>query len=294
MPVSPDKVRNFARRIKGMQSEGLALSNETRLRVFKIVDGHRKTINDAIRQAATEGGKELPTVAAPKLSELIRSESDEMAEEIREALQDAQKQAIDTAVARVESIADEAELEGMFFAPSADLAIMAQGYAAELVSTITPELMPQVNTILGRAGIGGITPFEAMKQIDTVIGAGGAGGVSWQAERIVRTEVNRIYNVTLDTQLQSLKAHMPNPKALKKTWQFGSWRPGRREDHQAMDGVSVPFDEPFVLPSGVKLMYPHDAMGDDSMATNTVAGETICCACGYTVDEESVIEALEL
>lgn len=286
MPIDTKTVHLFSQRIKGMQSAGLALSDATRLRVYKIVDEHRLKINDAIRRAATDGGKELSTVNGAKVSEVIRAESEAMSEEIRLALQDAQKEALDAAVRRAQMLASEAEMEGLFFAPSAELAIVAQNYSAQLVSSITPELMPQVNTILGRAGMGGITPFEAMQQIDVLLGQAGASGVSYQAERIVRTEVNRIYNVTLDTQLQSIHNHMPNPKALKKTWHSGPYRPGRRESHQAMDGKSVPFDEPFVLPSGARLDFPHDPMGPPE--------ETINCGCGYTLDSESIVEALEL
>jgi hypothetical protein len=46
-----------------------------------------------------------------------------------------------------------------------------------------------------------------------------------------------------------------------------------RETHEAMDGIIVGADEPFTLPEGDLMMYPHDG----SMGAS--AGEIINCAC---------------
>lgn len=282
----PPNLKSFAKNVKAMRTEGIEISNDTRLRIYQITESHRKTINDAIRRAANVDGQEINQVSVPKLSELIRTESEQMADEVKAALIDAENDAVKAAIHRVEMIADTAELEGIFFAPSADLALTIQSYAADKVKTIVPELMPKVNAILGRAGMGTITPFDAMKGIDEVVGINGSGGVSYQAERIVRTEVNNIYSKTLDSQMNIFAQHIPNHGALKKTWKFGYWREGRREDHQQMDGVTVPYNESFVLPNGHKLMFPHDPDG--------AAEDIINCACGFVIDSESILEALEL
>ena len=285
MPASPEQIARFSRRIKDMQNAGLNLSNETRLRVYRVVESHRSVINDAIRQSLVDDGKVLPSSAASKVSDVIRAESDKMAEEIRLVLNDAQVEAIATASTRAQMFADTAELEGLFFSPSAELALTAQRYAADLVVSITPELMAEVNPILGRAAIGGISPFEAMKQVDLVIGKSGTGGVSYQAERLVRTEVNRIYSVALDTQLQGIASHMPSPEELEKTWVSGPWRPGRREGHQRMNGQTVKFHEKFFNEdTGIYLMYPHDPDAPVSEVAN--------CGCGYVLNAVSVAKAL--
>lgn len=281
MPVTAKQIKAFAAKVRGMKSEAVNLSDETRSRVYRVVDSHRKSINDAIRQAASNEGKELTSAQTPRLSDLIRAESREMSDEIRVIIQDAQNEGIRLAVDRAQAIADTVEIDSAFFSPSAELASIANRYAAELVSTITPDLMPEVDAILSRAAMGTLSPFEAMRGIDVALGRNGDGGVSYQAERIVRTEVNRIYNVTLDSQLQSLAAELPNPKELRKVWVSGPYRPGRRESHQEMNGETVPYNEPF----SNGLMFPGDPSGD--------ASETINCGCGWTLESDSIIDAFE-
>lgn len=284
MPVSTKQVHAFTNKVRAMQQAGLDLSDATRNRVYRIVDTHRANINDAIRRAATEGGKELPAAEVPRVSDIIRRESQEMQKEIHVALRDAQEEAVKQATLKTEALANAADIEGVFFTPSAELMVMAERYAADLVSTISSELMPKVNAVLGQTIGGGYTPFEAMKEIDLLVGIKGASGVSYQAERIVRTEINRVYNVTLDMQIQNLANYLPNPKQLLKQWVSGPYRQGRREDHQSMnDEPPVPYDEPFILPSGAALMFPGDPMAP--------AEETINCGCSWKLVPESIVEA---
>ncbi len=284
MPVSPATVAQFAAKIKGMQTEALALKDETRREIFRVVESHRKEINDAIRRATAEGGKALPSQNLPRLSQTIAAEREAMNGEVIEILKQANTDAINTAVARAQAIADVAELEGAFFSVSPELAAIANSFSADLITTISPDLLPKVNSAIGRAAMGTISPYDAMKAVDEAMGIAGSGGVSYNAERIIRTEVGRVYNVTLDTQLQSLQTYMPKPDELEKTWVSGPYRPGRREEHQAMDGVTVPFNQPFVLPSGARLMFPQDPSGP--------ADETINCGCTYKIEEKSVLRAL--
>ncbi len=78
----------------------------------------------------------------------------------------------------------------------------------------------------------GLTPYETMQELDTLLSRAGQRGVSYQAERIVRTEVQRVYSIALDTQVQSLAALVESPNKLLKQWVSGPFRPGRREKHQ--------------------------------------------------------------
>jgi len=86
---------------------------------------------------------------------------------------------------------------------------------------------------------------------------------TWRAERIARTETTAALNVGY---LESLKL----VGATKKMWlTAGDERV--RDAHEAMDGIIVNIDEPFVLPSGAVLNFPCDPDGDPH--------ETINCRC---------------
>ena len=88
----------------------------------------------------------------------------------------------------------------------------------------------------------------------------------WQARRIAQTETmigmadaGALAASTLDV-------------SFVKQWAI-SGLGNTRETHEAMDGIIVEADEPFILPEGDMMMYPHDS----SMGAS--AGEIINCAC---------------
>jgi len=87
----------------------------------------------------------------------------------------------------------------------------------------------------------------------------------WQAMRIARTEVLSASNYG------SLKGAESTGIPMVKRW-VASSAADPREDHQAMDGVVVNFQDMFQLPSGVRLEYPGDPSGP--------ASEIINCQCG--------------
>ncbi|MFZ5434294.1 MAG: hypothetical protein ACOZB3_11050, partial [Calditrichota bacterium] len=126
--------------------------------------------------------------------------------------------------------------------------------------------------------------------LDKLIGRAAQHGVSYQAERIVRTEVQRVYSIALDTQMQALAARIDAPKKLMKEWVAGPYRPGRREEHQAINGQRVPMDVPFEITredgSKVYLMYPR-ALGPDN-----APDQTINCGCSWRLAPDSIMDAM--
>ena len=87
----------------------------------------------------------------------------------------------------------------------------------------------------------------------------------WQVRRIAQTEV--MIGMADASALAAKTLDVP----FVKQWSI-SGLGNTRESHEAMDGVTVDQDEPFVLPGGM-LLYPHDtSLGAD-------ASEIINCAC---------------
>ena len=88
----------------------------------------------------------------------------------------------------------------------------------------------------------------------------------WQARRIAQTETMIGLAGAGDIAARSLDI------PFRKQWAV-SGLTNTRETHLVMDGVIVDQDEPFVLPEGDLMQYPHDS----SMGAS--AGEIINCAC---------------
>lgn len=91
----------------------------------------------------------------------------------------------------------------------------------------------------------------------------------WKALRIARTEVVAASNEGVKMGAEDL------PGSKSKVW-ISTFDDRARPDHMAMDGVTVPSNELFTLPSGVKLEYPGDP-------TVNAPEEVINCRCGYEI-----------
>ena len=88
----------------------------------------------------------------------------------------------------------------------------------------------------------------------------------WQARRIAQTET--MIGLADAGNIAARSLDIP----FRKQWAI-SGLSNTRETHEAMDGIVVDQDEPFVLPDGDMMQYPHDS----SMGAS--AGEIINCAC---------------
>lgn len=88
----------------------------------------------------------------------------------------------------------------------------------------------------------------------------------WQARRIAQTETMIGLADAGDIAARTLDVR------FNKQW-CTSGMSNTRETHLVMDGEIVDQDEPFVLPDGDLMMYPHDG------SLGASAGEIINCAC---------------
>lgn len=88
----------------------------------------------------------------------------------------------------------------------------------------------------------------------------------WQARRIAQTETMIGLADAGDIAAHTLDV------GFTKTWAV-SGLGNTRETHLVMDGETVDQEEPFLLPEGDMMMYPHDG------SLGASAGEIINCAC---------------
>jgi len=258
----------FDRKIRVIQKEAIGLSKDAVLAIEKVLQKHRLVINDLIKNSSDSTS--IKAFNLPTLSQQIQSEVNVMISEATKIVKDAQAGVFQIGVTQGLETAQAIGLQTAFLMPTPHLLVIATNYTADHITGLGSDLMGQINGVIQRVVLDGQNPFDAMKSIDEVIGRGGAGGVSYQAERIVRTEVNRVYSIATDATVNEFGKQV---KGLKKQWVSGAFRAGRREYHQSEnvnDGLPIPFNQPFMV-GGEPLDYPRDPKGSPE--------NTINCGC---------------
>lgn len=88
----------------------------------------------------------------------------------------------------------------------------------------------------------------------------------WMVRRIVQTET--MIAMSHGQYASMMQLGIP----FTKTW--SATGRNTRPQHELMNGVTVPYDQLFIMPNGDKMMYPHDEMNGAS------ADNIINCCCG--------------
>lgn len=148
-----------------------------------------------------------------------------------------------------------------FFRPSLAQVNVINDFNAALVTDITTQVRKLINIEVRNVALGVIRPIEAMANITKKMGlppraSDPTTGIAYRAERIVRTETNRIYNMAVFSQQLALYKDFPS---LRKSWvAIGDER--TRNAHLHAHQQWRPIDEPYLV-MGESLMYPLDPVG---------------------------------
>lgn len=98
-----------------------------------------------------------------------------------------------------------------------------------------------------------------------------------QPMRIIRTEAGRVYARAQEETLDRISKNVP----LLKKWHTSKdervrgFKPGDKVDHMSMEGQTVPYEEDFVFPDGIKTKTPR---------LSGVASHDIHCRCWMSVE----------
>lgn len=177
----------------------------------------------------------------------------------------------------------DANIAGVFFRPSeAQVDILAQ-FSADLVSGVSAELRRGITRVIRMSALGGQSSLDAMREITQILFKSGrpisvkaklTKGIAYEAERTLRTETNRAYNLASFSQQEKLRQDIPG---LEKGWMATGDRRTRLA-HLIAHGQTVPVNDMFILTnkdgSKAELMYPGDPAGP--------AEQTIYCRCTLT------------
>jgi hypothetical protein len=136
-------------------------------------------------------------------------------------------------------------------------------FLTDRMKAVTTDTINRVNTELGLALTGVVTPFETAQRVASIVGEGGLK----RALVITRTEMGRAYSVAAQERMAQATELVPE---LQKQWRR-SGKLHARFLHQAIDGQVQDVDQPFKLGNGVKLMHPRDPKAPPA--------ETVNCGC---------------
>lgn len=184
-----------------------------------------------------------------------------------------------------------AGFEAMFFQPSTAQINVAVDFSARLIQQISEEIRGKVDRQLQLATLGDKSPLATMKAITKDLGIEArtgvwkkrhdpVKGVAARAETILRTEMQRQFNLATYSQQQEQAQRVPG---LTKSWLATAdmrTRRGHLRAHLEYKNNPIPIDQPFIVydmdkkgrvKGRAELMYPGDP--------NAPPQYTINCRC---------------
>lgn len=126
-------------------------------------------------------------------------------------------------------------------------------------------------------------PLDAAT-VDKITGRYADRLLQLRGEMVAQNETQEaISKARADAIRQQIAAGKIDADAVTKVWHHTPQEHPRLH-HRAMNGKSVPFNQDFVLPNGVRMAYPHDP--------DAPAGETVFCKCvhAYEIDFFAAVE----
>jgi len=172
-------------------------------------------------------------------------------------------------------------LPGATYQPNTALLNTLLDYTARLVQKIGDDTRGAIDQQVRLAALGQKAPVQAMQDITTALGVEARAGI-WKkrhdpvrgiaarSETILRTELQRAFNLSTFAQQQDSAARIPG---LTKSWVATAdirTRISHLRAHMRYKANPIPINEPFEV-GGAKLMYPCDPAGPPE--------ETINCRC---------------
>lgn len=161
-----------------------------------------------------------------------------------------------------------------FFQPTPAQLNVLLDFSADLIRGISQDMRRAINTEIRMAALGERSTISAMQAVNEKLGIPTGRkpptGIAYQGERIIRTEVGRVFNLSNFSQQQVTAKVVPG---LLKGWIATGDRRVRLSHiraHVKYSKEPIPIDQPFIV-GGAKLMYPLDPAGP--------ARETIQCRC---------------
>ena len=160
----------------------------------------------------------------------------------------------------------------IFRASTAQVDVITR-FSADLISKISDDSRNRINRVIRLNALAGKSSLESMRDITQELFKTArppspttrrpTKGVAYEAERILRTETNRAFNLAAFGQQQALAQSIPD---LQKMW-LATGDNRTRDSHLLAHGTIVFVNEPFQVGFS-ELMFPHDPAGPPQEVIN--------------------------
>jgi len=274
--MTPEQ-RRYVKKLQQIINRFDKLDDTTTRRTLAMLKTYRAHLADELLSAGTDWRVHQLTELQRSVDQMTTGFESQLTADLRAA----QLQASEMGAALAVEPLQAAGLRGVFLSPSPAQVNTLLDFSAELIRSIGNDMRSGINRQLQLAILGERGPVDAMKAVTQVLGIDAqygvwktrrdpARGIAARAETIVRTEMNRIYNVSHQAQQTAMAETTPG---LLKRWiatPDARTRPSHLAAHRRYMDEPIPVDEPFRV-GGWDLMYPGDPGGP--------AAETISCRC---------------
>lgn len=275
------------------------MEDQTTRAILRMLRETRAQINDQILQAGTPAGQYQLAALQSNINRLIADFELRANAEVRRATADAYRFGGLSAVEPLQELG----FSQAFYSPSRAQINILQGYTTDLITDLLGDTRRKVDRQIRLAGMGRKSPFEVMQEISKVFGKADVeqgkmvvSGVSAKAEMSVRTELQRAFNLSNQSQMDDQATRIPG---LLKRWiatADGRTRRGHLEAHAKYKNNPIPVDEKFIVrdwrytkKGGWRVVHTDEMMypGDSSASVGNVAN---CrCTMATIVPEVGVI-----
>ena len=283
----PTDKQRYTAKLNELAARYGAMEDQTARAILRMLRETRAQINDQILQAGTPASQYQLNTLRSSIERLIADFEQRAAAEVRRATADAYRFGGLSAVEPLQELG----FQQAFYSPSRAQVNILQGFSSDLITGITADLRRGVDRQVRLAALGQISPYEAMQAVTSEFGKRQVkqgkmvvSGISAKAEMDIRTEMQRAFNLSNQSQMDDTATRIPG---LLKRWIAtgdGRTRRGHLEAHIKYKDNPIPVSEPFEVKlwrytkkggwrhvGTDRLMYPGDPLGSP--------GNVINCRC---------------
>lgn len=297
MKITAAQRKAYQKTIKSIVKKANSLDQTAYDKMVLLLADFQRKLAVEIRESATPGTNIMTVQQMNAIKHFVNTETPNLQRALNASLNGVQVEVWDLGREMAnKSLASMGILVGPVPSFSPEQFMVATSVSADLITNLTQDMRVKINTQIAAGVLGQKNPYDVIKEVDSVLGLTAAGkdagvGVTYKAERIVRTEINRTFNIASRAQTERLNKEFKG--ALRHYWQAADDLRTREEHLKAGEkydpkwgGKPIPVDQPFIV-GGEELMYPGDPAGS--------AWNTINCRCReiIEIDDEAAVKILE-
>ncbi|MCP5018901.1 MAG: hypothetical protein GY938_27035 [Ketobacter sp.] len=265
--MTTTKQKLYAQKLRAITKRFNRMESDTVKSALELLEQLRRDISvELLADGNTEYNTRRLQILKENIGELVTGFESQMLKLTGESVKATHvlggASVIDTATA--------AGIRGLFFKPTPSQVNILVDFSADLITNITQDMLKSINSSLTRGVLGQKNTLDVMKEITDILGTRAGKdlvkGVAGRAEKIYRTELGRVFELSAESQRQIAKELEPD---LQKGW-VATGDSRTRETHLAAHGQIVGVDDAFVV-GGEELHHPKDPGGS--------AKNTIYCRC---------------